>query len=114
MNIAILANTGDSTLKLVGDVLILTIGEDQIVPNETPNEFMESFARTIISEISRIKKESLEHARRFIDLASFDEIINCLRSGKSHICDLNPGILAQIFCLISTNYQGFWERNYEN
>jgi hypothetical protein len=103
MNIAILANTGNSNLKLVGDVLILTVGEDRIVPNDTPNEFMESFASTIISEIKRIKETSLEHARNFIDSSTFDEILACLRAGKSHICELNPAFLAQIFCHISTN-----------
>lgn len=101
MNIAILSNQGDSTLKLVGDVLILTVGADRIVPSETPNEFMEGFAASVITEIKRIKETSLEHARNFIDRSTFDEIINCLRAGKSHICDLNPAFLAQLFCHIS-------------
>ena len=101
LNITILTGTGDSTLKLVGDVLILTVGEDLIVPSNTPNEFMETYASAIISEVKRIKETSLEHARNFIDFSTFDEIVTCLRAGKSDACDLNPALLAQVFCHIS-------------
>lgn len=103
MNITILTNRGSSYLKLVGSVLMVNLGEDSLLPVETPDAFLEDYARTIIDEVARIKTTTFDAAKSFIDFSSFDEIVECLRSGQSHVCELNPAFLAQIFCHISSN-----------
>lgn len=85
----------------IGTQVLIEAKEDEFI-SESFADVYETYGQNVLAEISRIKKVSREEARRFVDFSTFDEIVECLRSGLSAMSDLEPGILAMTFCYIST------------
>lgn len=103
MNFEIANTQNKFGMGVVG--IISTVGferGDNPDPEMSSAEY-ETYAQTVLTEISRIRNVAREEARRFVDFSTFDEIVECLRSGLSAMGDLEPGILAMTFCHISTN-----------
>lgn len=70
---------------------------------DAPPEFLENLGRAVIREIARIQKSSQSAARKFVDTASFDQILRCFDDGESFLADYNQALLALVFCHISTH-----------
>lgn len=87
----------------VGNLSTFSFKYEETNGLETSSADYETYGQSVLDEISRIKKVSLEEAKRFVDLSSFDQIVRCLRDGLSSMGDLDPGILAMTFCHISTS-----------
>lgn len=66
-------------------------------------EILETFGLQAIAEVARIKNVSAVEARSFIDLATFDDILNCFSEGQSDLRTADKGLLALAFCHISTS-----------
>ena len=86
-----------------GAIPAVNFESDEVSFSQTFLEDYETYGQTVLTEISRIRNVSHQEARAFVDLSTFDEIVECMRYGLSAMGEMEPGILAMTFCHISTN-----------
>lgn len=103
MNFEISTTQNNFGTGSLGVIPAVKFESDEASFSQTLPEDYETYGQTVLAEISRIKKVSHQEARAFVDLSTFDEIVECLRDGLSAMGDMEPGVLAMTFCHISTN-----------
>lgn len=65
-------------------------------------DYVAHYSRFVIKDVARIRNCSAENSIAFIARSSFEDTVKCLRSGRSLVADMDPGMLSAIFGRIGT------------